>query len=57
MKPAVGEVLEALNLLEAGQHRPLFPLGTAAPHRRIDSSVLPLRGKGMLRKPLAGLRT
>ena len=57
MKLAVGEVLEALNLLEAGQHRPLFPLGTAAPHRRIDSSVLPLRGKGMLRKPLAGLRT
>jgi hypothetical protein len=25
MKLAVGEVLEALNLLEAGQHRPLFP--------------------------------
>jgi hypothetical protein len=56
MKPAVGEVLEALNLLEANTAR-CSPLGMAAPHRRIDSSVLPLRGKGMLRKPLAGLRT
>jgi hypothetical protein len=32
-------------------------VGVAAPHRRIDSSVLPLRGNGMLRKPLGGLRT
>jgi hypothetical protein len=36
MKPAVGEVLEAFNLLEAGQHRPLFPHwnGSASPADR-----------------------
>jgi len=51
LKP--GDLGEPAGLASAG-----WPaLSMAAPHRRIDSSVLPLRGKGMLRKPLAGLRT